>query len=232
MTTNLAEKLRQGTTKAHSMAENVSFVKSFLGGVVDKNLYRTLVANLYFVYSAIEEEMLKNSQLQSINLIYFPQLNRRQSLEKDLQYYYGQDWQLLIEPSDAAQIYINRIHEIGNHHPELLIAHAYTRYMGDLSGGQILKNIAKSAMQLSGDQGTEFYIFRDIADEKDFKKKYRSSLDSVPINDERISLIISEANVAFNLNMKMFQELNSSIVKIMLMLLSNAVNSFRSRIEF
>ncbi len=59
MVTNLAEQLRQGTTKSHSMAENVSFVKSFLGGVVDKKSYRTLVANLFFVYSAIEEEMYK-----------------------------------------------------------------------------------------------------------------------------------------------------------------------------
>lgn len=57
MTTNLALQLRQGTTKAHSMAENVSFVKSFLGGVVDKQAYRQLIANFYFVYSAIEDEV-------------------------------------------------------------------------------------------------------------------------------------------------------------------------------
>lgn len=230
MTTNLAEQLREGTTKSHSMAENVSFVKSFLGGVVDKNLYRTLVANLYFVYSAIEEEMLKNNQLPTIDLIYFPELNRRKSLEKDLYYYYGSNWQQLIKPSAAAQLYVNRIHDIGSHQPDLLIAHAYTRYMGDLSGGQILKNIAKSAMQLSDDQGTEFYIFRDIFDEKDFKKRYRDSLDSIPVDDGKIKSIIAEANVAFNLNMKMFQELNSGIVKIMLMLLSNAINNFRNKI--
>jgi len=91
MATNLAEQLRCGTTKSHSMAENVSFVKSFLGGVVDKKSYRTLVANLYFVYSAIEEEMLLNQNNPSIKLIYFPELNRKKSLEKDLEYYYGDD---------------------------------------------------------------------------------------------------------------------------------------------
>nr|QJF58296.1 heme oxygenase [Corallina officinalis] len=230
MATNLAEKLRQGTTKSHSMAENVSFVKSFLGGVVDKKSYRTLVANLYFVYSAIEEEMQKNHLHPSISLIYFPELNRKQSLEKDLYYYYGEDWKILVKPSVVTQTYVDRIHEIGSHQPELLISHAYTRYMGDLSGGQILKNIAKNAMQLSSDDGTEFYIFREIANEKDFKKMYRNSLDSISITDSQISLVISEANVAFNLNMKMFQELNSNIVKIMLMLISNAINSFRSKI--
>ena len=227
MATNLAEQLRQGTTKSHSMAENVSFVKSFLGGVVDKNSYRILVANLYFVYSAIEEEMLKNKDHPCISFIYFPELNRSKSLEKDLVYYYGVDWPKLITPSTVTQTYINRIHEIGIHQPELLISHAYTRYMGDLSGGQILKNIAKNAMSLSNEEGTEFYVFRDIENEQEFKVMYRNSLNLIPITDKQVDLIISEANVAFNLNMKMFQELNSSMVKIMLMLLSNAINSLR-----
>lgn len=228
MPTNLAEQLRQGTTKSHSMAENVSFVKSFLGGVVDKNSYRTLVANLYFVYSAIEEEMNNNSSCSLLKPIYFPELNRKDSLEKDLQYYYGLDWATLIKPSFVAQTYVDRIHNIGIHQPELLVAHAYTRYMGDLSGGQILKNIAKKAMKLPGDIGTEFYIFREIESEKDFKNKYRDALASIPVNNCQMRLIISEANVAFNLNMKMFQELNSNIVKIMLMLLSSAMGNFRN----
>ena len=228
MVTNLAEQLRKGTTKSHSMAENVSFVKSFLGGVVDKNSYRTLVANLYFVYSAIEEEITNNRHHPSVSFIYFPELHRKKSLEIDLEYYYGTDWQKLVIPSSVTQSYVDRIHSIGKYQPELLVSHAYTRYMGDLSGGQILKNIAKNAMQLSGDQGTEFYLFRDIDDEKEFKIQYRNALNLIPVTDSQIDLVISEANVAFNLNMKMFQELNSNIVKIMLMLLSNTINSLKN----
>ncbi len=228
MVTNLAEQLRKGTTKSHSMAENVSFVKSFLGGVVDKKSYRILVANLYFVYSAIEKEMYDNKNHPFISLIYFPELDRKESLEKDLEYYYGQEWKKIVKPSVVTQTYIERIHNIGKHQPELLISHAYTRYMGDLSGGQILKNIAKNTMQLSNDEGTEFYIFRNINDEKEFKHMYRQALDLIPITEGEVESIISEANVAFNLNMKMFQELNSSLVKIMLMLLSNAINSLRN----
>ena len=231
MVTNLAEQLRQGTTKSHSMAENVSFVKSFLGGVVDKKSYRTLLANLFFVYSAIEEEMYRNKNHHAILPIYFDQLNRKKSLEKDLSYYYGSDWLSLVSPSPITQIYVDRIHEIGKNQPELLVAHVYTRYMGDLSGGQILKNIAKNAMQLSDDYGTEFYVFRDIKNDKEFKQKYRKALDSISVTENQVDLIISEANVAFNLNMKMFQELNFNIVKIMLMLLSNTINSFRNMIS-
>ncbi len=45
----LASQLREGTKKAHTMAENTGFVSCFLKGVVDKVSYRTLVADLWFV---------------------------------------------------------------------------------------------------------------------------------------------------------------------------------------
>lgn len=224
---NLANQLREGTTKAHSMAENVSFVKSFLSGVVDKNSYKKLVANLYFVYSAIEKEMAIHKSHSAIQPIYFPALNRKKSLEKDLIFYYGDNWKKEVQPSPATQVYVNRIHSISATQPELLVAHAYTRYLGDLSGGQILKKIAQSAMQLSTSEGVEFYNFRDIKDEKEFKNKYREALDSIPVNDKLTAEIISEANVSFNLNMKIFQELNSSLIKIMIMLLLNTIGSFK-----
>ncbi len=225
MSINLAEQLRVGTTKSHSMAENVSFVKSFLGGVVDKKSYRKLVANLYFVYIAIEEQMLANKLHSALQLIYFPELNRKLSLEQDLNYYYGHDWRQHIIASDATQIYIRRIHEIGLSQPELLIAHAYTRYMGDLSGGQILKKIAKNAMQLQGNAGTAFYDFADITDTNKFKMVYRKKLNQITLSDNQVSEIVFEANIAFNLNMKIFKELNVSFIKIMLMFLTNAISN-------
>nr|YP_009564994.1 heme oxygenase [Gelidium galapagense]QBA96345.1 heme oxygenase [Gelidium galapagense] len=230
MSTNLAQQLREGTTKSHSMAENVSFVKSFLGGVVDKKSYRKLVANLFFIYEAIEEEIEDNKQHELVKFIYFPELNRKNSLIKDLVYYYGYDWQNQINPSLATKLYITRIHEIGKSQPELLVAHAYTRYMGDLSGGQILKKIAKSAMRLSDTNGTAFYDFDQIPDDKSFKQIYRQSLDDIPLSNNQIRQIIGEANIAFNLNMRVFQELNSNLIKIMLMLLTNTVNNLRKKI--
>lgn len=224
---NLAEQLRVGTTKSHSMAENVSFVKSFLGGVVDIKSYRKLVANLYFIYVAIEEQMLTHKLHPAIKPIYFPELNRKQSLEKDLYYYYGDNWKDQISPSDATQVYIRRINDIGLNQPELLVAHAYTRYMGDLSGGQILKKIAQNAMHLKDHEGTAFYDFESITNDKEFKVTYRKQLDLIPVTSNQVSDIIAEANIAFTLNMKIFQELNSSLIKIMVMLLINSVGNLK-----
>lgn len=212
MSVNLATMLREGTQKSHSMAENVGFVKCFLKGVVDKNAYRQLVANLYFVYTAMEEEMSARAEHPIVSHLYFPQLERKQSLERDLYYYFGQNWRQEIAPSEAAQTYVDRIREVSATQPELLIAHSYTRYLGDLSGGQILKGIAMRAMNLSEGEGVAFYEFEAIEDEKAFKNQYRQALDELPVNLETAQSIVDEANYAFALNMNMFKELEGNLI--------------------
>ncbi len=229
MSTNLATKLREGTKKAHTMAENVGFVKCFLKGTVEKTSYRTLVSNLYFVYSAMEEEMSRHSNHEVVSMIYFPELNRKDSLESDLCYYYGPNWQEQIAPSQAAQDYINRIHEIGNSDPRLLVAHSYTRYLGDLSGGQILKNIAQRAMNLSEREGTAFYEFDQIPDEKAFKTTYRQALNDLPITDADADQIVEEANSAFRMNMAMFNELEGNLIKAIGKMLFSTLTQRKSR---
>jgi len=229
MSVNLATQLREGTKKSHSMAENVGFVKCFLKGVVEKESYRKLVANLYFVYSAMEEEMAKHQQHPILSQIYFPELNRKQSLEKDLNYYFGANWREQVAPSPAAQNYIQRIREVSANNPELLVAHSYTRYLGDLSGGQILKNIAQRAMNLSEGQGTAFYEFSDIDDEKAFKVEYRQAMDELPIDQATADTIVNEANDAFGMNMKLFNELEGNLIKAIGQMLFNSLTRRRRR---
>lgn len=228
MSTNLATQLREGTKKAHTMAENVGFVKCFLKGVVEKNSYRKLVANLYFVYSAIEEEMERHRQHPILSKLYFPELNRKKSLEQDLYYYYGANWREEVTPSPAAKSYIQRIRDVSDSEPELLVAQSYTRYLGDLSGGQILKKIAQRAMNLGDGQGTAFYEFKDIPDEKAFKTNYRNALDELPIDEATAERIVDEANAAFGMNMKLFQELEGNLIKAIGQMLFNSLTRRRS----
>ena len=42
------------------MAENVNFIKSFLGGVIDRSSYVEMLSKLFFVYEAIEKAMEEN----------------------------------------------------------------------------------------------------------------------------------------------------------------------------
>lgn len=229
MSSNLATKLREGTKKAHTMAENVGFVKCFLKGVVEKTSYRKLAGNLYFVYSAMEEEMEKHRQHPIVGKIYFPELHRKTSLEKDLYFYFGSNWREQVALSPAGEAYVQRIREISNTEPELLISHSYTRYLGDLSGGQILKGIAQRAMNLTDGEGTAFYEFDAISDEKQFKQSYRQTLDELPIDEAMADRIVDEANAAFGMNMKMFQELEGNLIKAIGQMLFNSLTRRRSR---
>ena len=177
----------------------------------------------------MEEEIEKHRQHPIISKIYFPQLNRKYTLEKDLSYYFGNNWREQIQLSSAGEAYVKRIREISEKEPELLIAHSYTRYLGDLSGGQILKNIAQTAMNLSDGQGTAFYEFADISDEKAFKAKYRQALDELPLDDAIGDRIVEEANDAFGMNMKMFQELEGNLIKAIGVMLFNSLTRRRTR---
>jgi len=208
----LASQLREGTKKAHTMAENTGFVSCFLKGVVDKASYRTLVADLWHVYTAMEAEIARLAEHPIVGPIAFPQLNRREALEQDLAFYYGSDWRQQAKATPGAQAYVERIRQVARETPELLVGHHYTRYIGDLSGGQVLKTIARKAMNLGEHDGLRFYEFAAIDDEKAFKANYREILNQLPIDQATADRIVAEANQAFHCNMKMFQELEGNLV--------------------
>ena len=199
------------------MAENTGFVACFLKGVVEKKSYRKLISDLYFVYQAMEEEIdrLVLQDHPVIKHIGFKSLFRRETLENDLKYYFGENWKKEIKISKSAEEYVVRIHTVAQNSPELLVGHHYTRYIGDLSGGQILKKIAKKALNLNGNNGLNFYEFELIDDEKKFKEEYSQTLNKLPINQETADQIIDEANKAFVYNMKMFKELEGNLIAVL-----------------
>ncbi len=228
MSEGLALQLREGTRQSHTMAENVGFIKCFLKGVVDRKAYSKYVGNFYFVYSTLEECFTQHRDHPMVGKLYYPELWRKSSIEQDLDYFCGSNWRETLTPSPACQEYVQRIQTISETDPVLLVAHAYTRYIGDLSGGQILKNIAKRAMGLPDGCGTAFYDFEQIKHEGKFKKEYRAVLDSLPVDQETVERIVAEANHAFVLNMKLFRELEGNWFLSMIRL---TWNSLRAQFE-
>lgn len=222
-----SKQIKEGTKKSHTMAENTGFVKNFLAGMVNEDSYRGLISNFYFVYRALEEEVAKNKDNPVLAPIAFDELKRTPTLAKDCEYFYGSNWRDVITPTEGCQNYINRIREVD---PELLVGHHYTRYLGDLSGGQILKNIAQKALNLK-DGGLAFYEFEDIPDAKEFKTKYRTALDNLPIDVAKSNAIIDEANFAFKLNMQMFEEIEGDslkgFIKLLWGFLKSKINNWR-----
>ena len=150
-------------------------------------------------------------------------------MEQDLHFYYGANWREEAKNTKAGKAYVARIREIAQSQPELLVAHCYTRYLGDLSGGQILKKISQRAMNLTEGEGTAFYEFADIADEKAFKDKYRQAMNELPIDMATAEQIVDEANAAFGMNMELFQELEGNLIKAVGVMLFNTLTRRRTR---
>lgn len=214
MSQDLAQRLREDTKHSHTAAENTAYMKCFLKGIVEREPFRKLLANLYLVYSALETELKRHRDHPAIGPIVFPELDRTANLEKDLAFYYGENWRDQIVPLPAGEVYVKRIQEVSNTDPILLIAHAYTRYMGDLSGGQALKHIVRSALKLPADQGTGLHEFEQLPTpeaKRAFKEKYRDALNSLPLSEAEIQRIVDEANYAFHLNRDVVHELEDEV---------------------
>ncbi|KAF3846876.1 hypothetical protein F7725_003954 [Dissostichus mawsoni] len=98
----------------------------------------------YKIYRALEEELDRNASHPAVAPIYFPQeLARLQTLERDLEHFFGSEWRQRVIVPAATVRYQERIRRIGAESPDLLVAHAYTRYLGDLSGGQVFDDLQK-----------------------------------------------------------------------------------------
>lgn len=209
--TTLSKQIREGTKESHTMAENTGFITCFLKGVVEKRSYVKLMSDLYYVYSAMEEEFERHKDHEILKHLYYPELFRKKSIEKDLEYYHGEDWRNKLTQTSSCKDYVSKIKEVSAIFPELLISHHYTRYIGDLSGGKILKKIAQNTLGVD-DSGMNFYIFTEIPDEKKFKEEYRNMLDSLPFSQGTINSIVHEANNAFGYNMKVFKEIEGNLI--------------------
>ena len=223
--TELAIRLKEGTKESHSAAENTKFVASFLRGVVDYEEYRKLLTNFYYVYDTMEQR-IRETEDPMVQAIKSEDLERKEAIERDLEYYYGPEWKEKQEPSEACNKYCHRLNEVAEKDPYLLIAHHYTRYIGDLSGGKILKEIAARVLKPPVGKGLDFYEFPSIPNAKEFKNNYRSVLDNLDCDEQQINALITEANYAFRLNMYMFDEIQGSASKSFLRLALSYLGSF------
>jgi len=114
----------------------------------------------------------------------------------------------LSEMSAATRQYVDRLRALTD--PHLVLSHAYTRYLGDLSGGQILARAVSKAFDVQGPDGVAFYRFDQVGSSptelKAFKRKYRATLDGLRISRAQADKMVQEANLAFLLNISIFQE--------------------------
>ncbi len=107
-------------------------------------------------------------------------LVRVPALEQDLAALLGPGWSTVVNPSPSTQRYCERMREVCFNWPGGFVAHHYTRYLGDLSGGQFLARAIERHLGLDTRTGTAFYDFSAVGDLHAFKAAYRERLDAAP----------------------------------------------------
>jgi len=229
--TGLALQLDDGTRKSHSFAQNTSFVTSFFKGLSNRQAYQNLLTSLYFVYEAMEEAFDTTNE-EYVKLMDYDQLRSLDALRNDMEYFHGIDWEskrniAAISPSYATQKYVKRIQTVANENPKLLIAHQYTRYLGDLFGGQMMGGMASKSLNLEKGCGTAFYTFETIDNAQDFITTWYRTLNSLDLTKEEKNAIVDEANLVFDLNIEILQEIEGDAFSAVMNLLWK---SFRERI--
>ncbi|MHC3816313.1 heme oxygenase [Streptomyces sp. CB02488] len=203
--------IRTASHEQHVEAETSTFMSDLLGGRLGVDAYTRYTEQLWFVYRAMEDGAGALREDAVAGPFIQPELMRTAELERDLAHLRGADWREGLEPLPATAAYAERVAECARSWPAGYIAHHYTRYLGDLSGGQIIRDKAERTwgFERKGD-GVRFYVFEGISNPASFKRGYRELLDAVDADDLEKQRIVDECKRAFALNTAVFRELGEA----------------------
>ncbi|MET0721398.1 MAG: biliverdin-producing heme oxygenase [Tardiphaga sp.] len=196
--TSVVNALYIGTKTLHTEAERSGIIRDLLRGEASREGYILLQRNLLPAYRALEAGLERHRDTPGLAALAAYRLDRAPALEADLVALCGGDFAavpLLL----AGEAYAQRIDQAAEGDGGRLIAHAYTRYLGDLSGGQILKRLLAKRPGLQPDE-LSFYDFPAHADLAALKTDYRAALDQAGTLSDDPQAIIDEGLLAFSLN--------------------------------
>ena len=196
-----AARLRAATAAQHNDAETRSFIARLMGGELDIDAYVAYLAQFAYVYRALES---RPAQPDDPGFVNDNALARSPAIMSDLTALGAADWETSHPPLHETTAYVDRLHAVATDLPRH-IAHHYTRYLGDLSGGQVIARRIADHYGAAEDQ-LAFYRFEGIRPGP-YKVAYRESIDALAFSDDDETAMIEEARLAFDLNASIFDAL-------------------------
>ncbi|MET8802543.1 biliverdin-producing heme oxygenase [Streptomyces sp. NPDC004546] len=200
--------IRTASHEAHTEAETSAFMSDLLGGRLGVAAYARYTEQLWFVYAALESGAARLAADPVAGPFLRPELFRLAALERDLAHLRGPGWRAGLSALPATREYAARVRACAERWPGGYVAHHYTRYLGDLSGGQIIRDRAEKTwgFRKKGD-GVRFYVFEGVPNPAAFKRSYRQLLDGIPVDDLEKQRVVGECRRAFALNTAVFRAL-------------------------
>lgn len=203
----LSRLLRISTTQVHDEAEHSTFMADLLAGRADREAFVRLTEQLALVYAALEDVVDAHADDPVVAAVDDRRLRRLPALAADLDALRGPGWRDDLTPLPATGAYVERLRGCAGD-PARLVAHHYTRYLGDLSGGQVIPTML--TRHYGVEEGLSFYRFDELGKIKPYKDAYRAALDALPLDAAARARAADEAVEAFRRNTALFADLEAT----------------------
>lgn len=204
-TVPLSTGLRQATLAVHERAHHSTFMAALLGGHLPLGAYTLLAEQYGAIYGALESASDALAEHPVAGPFVIDELRRLPALHTDLDALDSGIPRIL----PATHSYVDRLRAAAGD-PELFVAHHYTRYLGDLAGGQVVGKLLDRAYGITG-PGALFYDFRALGSPSRFRTRYRALLDAAPWDEAARARVADEAVHAFELNIAVLDELADEV---------------------
>lgn len=196
--------VRQSSMTAHDRANHAPFMGALFDGRLRVADYARLVEQYHFVYGALEAASDTMRDDPVAGPFVTDALHRLPRIADDLRFYGITD----PTPLPATERYVARIREASSW-PGGFVAHHYTRYLGDIAGGQAIRALLPRTYGVVGG-GTAFYDFTELGPAPRFRDRYRALLDAAPWDDADRARVVDEVGRAYACNIAMFHDLWAS----------------------
>lgn len=209
-TVPLAARLREATHALHVQVERSGLMARLLRGELPRPGYVLMLRQLQALYETMEDGLRQHRDDPGLLPLDLAPLFRAAALADDLDVLHGPGWAAL--PLDGAtQDYVARLRELADTWPAGLAAHAYVRYLGDLSGGQAVRRIVARQHGLGDGPGTCFYDFGPAEAVAMRAGALRAALDRIAPDEATASALVDEAVAAFAAHGRMFDALAARV---------------------
>ena len=199
---DVAALVRAASADDHRAAETRGFITALMRGELSLDEYTRYLAQLAWVYDALVE---RGGRLDD-PAVFDPALARMNAIDADLAALGAADWRERHLPLPETAAYAAHLRVIADDDVRYL-AHHYTRYLGDLSGGQAIAALVARHYGATPDQ-LGFYRF-EIAGEgvMRYKRGYRDAMNALDLTPDEIDVLIAEVRESFRLNSAIFEAL-------------------------
>jgi heme oxygenase len=193
MSDPFSARLKASTATIHDEVEHTTFMVDLMEGRLDARAYALLLKQYDVIYAVLESKSREFANDPVFAPFHDTNLFRAERIAADLAALDGTE--LPVMPS--ARTYA--AHLDGLDRPEQVIAHHYTRYLGDLSGGQAIGTLMGRHYDLQPEALT-MWDFSALGKTKPYKDAYRRLLDEVASTGGNDEIVIAETMEAFRLN--------------------------------